>query len=251
MSSNLFVIEPQDIPSRGYSITLKEPQFKDRREAMKRMPSDGTNLGYGLEQLMLALSIEKINDVAPNTLALRDPIGKIRELPPADTQFLISLFLELFLLSKEDGDNVKALATQLREQSGMSFTIPKEATPSQKFSITFKQPSTGEQMDIDRLYPGPDSGCGYDLGELLFAHCLLAIDGQPVDKPKELITVLDEWAYLDVQFAVAVFMNLCFIDNQMKNSARELGKKLRRKESSSVASPRKTTKAQPASTDLS
>jgi len=246
----IYSIPAEQLPSHQYSVQFREPTFKDRREAMRRMPNDGSTVGYGLEQLMLALCLEGVNNIGANTQYVRDPIAKIREFTPGDTQFLISVFLEMFLLSKEGVDDAKALADKLKAEAAINYTIPAESMPG-GFSVSFRAPSTGDQIDIDRIFPGADSGCGYDISELMFCSCVTHINGQQVDAPvkDQAINLVDSWSFLDVQFAVAVFLNLNFIDNTAKSAARELGKLLKQKGSATppTASRKKGTSTEQAS----
>ncbi len=225
----LYTIEAASIPSRSYSVSFREPLFKDRREASRRMPNDDVNLGYTIEQLLLSSCLEQVNG-QPYQMVPRDPIAKLRELPPADTQFLVAVFLEMFTLNEELAEEVKALSEELRSQGKAVYTIPKEAMPSGLFSISFKQPTTGDQIDADRRYPGAESNCGYSMEEMLFASSLSHINGELVQLPKDTISLLDPWTHLDAQFALAVFLNLCFIDRSTRMAAKDLGKQLRRKE---------------------
>jgi hypothetical protein len=81
-------------------------------------------------------------------------------------------------------------------------------------------------MSLERKYPGNDSNCGYTFEEMLFAASLTHIDGVPVDSPRDVITLLDEWRHIDAQFALTVFINAVTIDRQEVKDAKHLGKLL-------------------------
>lgn len=228
-SKRKFVIEADQMPSKTYSVTLLEPTFRDRRDASKRMPANPeARIGYSIEQLLLAMCIEGING---HVLRMdpSDPISKIKQMPPDDLQFLIAVFLEAFTLNEELAEDARALSESLKDGIRKNYTIPKEKMPNESFSITFAAPTTGMQIEVERRYPGADSGCGYSSEEMLFASCITHLDGVPVEesKPKDTITFIDDWTHIDVQYAMGVFINLCYINREQRMSAKNLGKLLR------------------------
>jgi hypothetical protein len=227
MSRELFTIEANDLPSKMYTLVLQEPTFEDRRIAMKRMPANpDSNVGYTVEHLLLSMSIYSVNGERVDDHP-KDPIYKVRYLPPEDTQFLISVFLEAFTLNDELGDEARRLSEQFQTRPGTVCRIDQDLMPTQKFSVSFRVPTTGDQIDIDRDYPG--AGCGYSSEEMLFAHSISHIDDKIVDeKPKDLISFLNDWSHVDAQFAMAVFLNLCFLNKEKQNNAKMLGKGLRK-----------------------
>lgn len=237
--AQLYTIEAANLPSRAHSVTFREPLFKDRREASRRMPPDDTNIGYSLEQLLLATCIEGIDGHSYPPIP-RDPISKLRDFSPADTQFLVAVFLEMFTLGDELSETVKSLSEELKSGIGMSYTIPKEYMPSGNFSVTFRGPTTGDQIDTDRRYPGADSNCGYSLEEMLFASSLTHVNGEAVEPQKDPIVVLDPWTHIDAQFALSVFLNVSFIDRNTRAGAKSLGKQLRAKSAPVADAPKKS-----------
>ena len=225
-----FTIEASQLPSKLYSVTLEEPTFKDRRDAAKKLPSNpDSKIGYSLEQLLLSMCITQI-DGRPIKTDPRDPIYNIRGFSPEDTQFLLTIFLEAFTLNDDLADDVRLLSEELKKDntSGI-YTIPKERMPNQEFSVTFKCPTTGDQIDIERKYPGADSNCGYTSEELLFAAMISHVEGVAVPESKDYISLLDGWTHIDAQYALGVFLNLCYISKEKRSTAKELGKSLRSK----------------------
>jgi hypothetical protein len=230
MSNKLsFVIDAGALPSKKFSVTIEEPTFKDRRDAAKKLPSNpDSKIGYSLEQLLLSMSISKINN-RPIKEDPRDPIYNIRGFSPEDTQFLLTTFLEAFTLNDELADDVRNLSQDLRANNTNNiYTIPSDRMPNQLFSVTFGCPTTGDQIDIERKYPGADSNCGYTAEELLFAAMVTHVDGKEVSPTKDYISLLDEWTHIDAQYALGVFLNLCYINREERNAAKELGKSLRK-----------------------
>lgn len=223
----LYVIEAQDIPTKGYSLTIKEPLFADRREASKRVPVD-KNIGYSVDQLLLSMCIYGVNGKAIPP-APRDPIYKLKDLPTDDGQFVLQYFLGAFSIDEELADEIKAFCDSLKGSTNSHYTIPSHMFPSGERTVTFKCITSGEQFDQDRVYPGEDSGCGYSLEELLFAAAIVEVDNKAVDKQKLPIDLLNDWPLIDVSVGLAIFLNICYIDKEQKKKARELGKLSRMK----------------------
>lgn len=224
----LIIIEASELPSGKYQIGLVEPTFKDRRDAARRLPSNpDSRVGYSLEQLLLSMSILEVNN-QPVREDPRDPICNIRYLAPEDSQYLLTTFLEAFTLSEELADDVRAFSKELKDSSNIIYTIPKDKMPCGLFSVTFRAPSTGDQIDIDRRYPGADSNCGYSSEEMLFAAMLTHIDGKEItERPKEIISIIDSWFHIDAQYALAAFLNINYLNKEQRLSAKDLGKQLR------------------------
>jgi len=229
MERNIITIEADQLPSKKLAIGLVEPTFRDRRDAAKRIPVNAdARVGYSLEQLLLSMSIVQINGRQLREDP-RDPICNIRYLKPEDSQYLLTAFLEAFTLTEELSAEVKQLSQTLKDLHTPTYTIPKDRLPNELFSVTFKSPTTGDQIDIDRRYPGADAGCGFSSEEMLFAACITAIDGKQVETPKDIISLCDSWPHIDFQYCMGVFLNLVFIDREQRHDAQSLGKQLRRK----------------------
>lgn len=243
MEQNLFTINKEDLPSKMYEIVLQEPTFEDRKTAIKRMPSNpNSNPGYDVTHLLLSMSIHSVNGQLVQDDP-KDPIYKIRYLPPEDTQYLISVFIEAFTLNEELSDTAKRISELHQSKPGYTVRLDKSDMPTESFGVSFRVPTTGMQMEVEREYPG--AGCGYSSEEMLFCYCLTHIDDKPIEnKPKDYISIIYDWPHVDAQFAMGVFLNLCFLNQEGQNSAKSLGKTLRRnakKDESLKSTPGDTT----------
>lgn len=248
---NFYTIAASELPTGACSIGIEEPTFKVRREAAKRMPSNpDSNPGFSLEQVMLAMSIKEING-NPIPANLRDPLDTIKNLMPKDVQFLLRFYVTAFTLTDELADDCKTLADNLMKQPTPTLVIPKEEMPTESFSVSFRRPSTSDEISINKRYPGAASQPGYTKEEMLMAYCITAVDGKPVDESKAVIDLLDDWDHIDAQFALGVFLNLSYMDAEDGVRATELGKKFRRKGKRSSESSTKTTKSTTKSTQKS
>jgi hypothetical protein len=217
-----FTIPADKLPNKSASVTVKEPTFKDRREAAKRYP---TNANYPIEDLLLGLCITHIND--QDVLKVpTDPIKLVRQFPHADAQYLSAVFLTMFTLDEELSEQAQNLGSTFKTSIQENCTISKEQMPIGEFSITFVKPHLGDRHQAEKVYPGADSSCGYSLEELLFARSILAVNGE---KPNHAdpIDVLNEFPHLEAQFAVAVFLNAITLNKADVNEAQQLGKSLR------------------------
>lgn len=226
MDAAIFTIPAEKMPSKAFSVSFKEPLFKDRREVSRRY-TNTTRVGYSMEELLLASCLTGING---NDLPAipRDPLQYLKDMPHVDGQYLLAVFLSMFTLDNELSEIAKSHGSDMKVSLNETHTIARELMPLQEFSVTFRTPTLGDRMDIDRRYPGADSNCGYSLEEMLFAHSLLAVNGEAItEHPKDVITLLDNWKHLDAQFAMAIFMNAVTIDNQDSQDAKSLGKSLR------------------------
>lgn len=227
----IITIEAQDIPSGKFSIGLVEPLFEDRRLASKRMPAvnSGQKVGYTTTQLILAMCIKEVNK-HPVELDARDPVAILRQLPTDDLQFISSTFVAAFVLDDNLSEDVQEFSTKLKEEAKTPFyTIPKTKLPNEYGDIVFRKPTTDDQIKILRRYPGEEANPGYAASELFFAECITTINGKDVTKPKDLITLFDDWTLIDFQYASAVFNNITYIDVEDQERAEDLGKNLRNK----------------------
>jgi hypothetical protein len=229
MTRPVITIEAQEIPSKKYSIGLVEPLFEERRLASKRMPTanSGQKVGYTTTQLMLAMCIKEVNGT-PIKLDPRDPVAILRELPTDDTQFLLATFVSAFTLNDNLAEEVKEFSTTLKDgnQTGY-FTIPKTKLPNSYGDIIFRRPRTDDEIKVQKRYPGEETNPGYSTAELFFAECITTIDGVEIEKPKDMITMFDNWSLVDQQYAQAVFNNIAYIANEDYEKAEDLGKNLR------------------------
>lgn len=239
-------IPAEDMPSGLFSVDVGEPTFKERMEATKRVP-ENSNLGYNVPQLMVSMCLKKIAGTKVS-FTNKDPIANLRPMSPKDQQFLIAVFTGAFYLDEELVEDVKELAKELREQDAKEFyTIPAERTPEEKLNITFKAPTTGDQIDLDRRFPGNNQQVGYTFEEFFFANMITHINGEEVDKKENPIDRLLSWSNLDAEYCVACFLQMNFIDKEIREKASELGKKYRKRErpTKKVSKSSDTTTATP------
>jgi hypothetical protein len=231
-----FTISAESMPTKSYSVTFREPLFKDRREASRRYP--GQQAGYSMEELLLATCITGINN-QPFPPIPRDPIQNYKELPLVDGQYLLAVFLGMFTLDQELSDQAKELGTKFKLTPSFNNCVNKEDMPLKEFSVSFRPAQAYDRIENDRRYPGANSNCGYSLEEMLFADCITAVDGEPIsNKPKDVISLIDDWKHIDAQFAIAVFINTVTIDENDTKQAKSLGKSLR---AGIISSPKTTS----------
>ena len=223
----------EDLPSGKYNVTIKCPYYGDLRKARKLFPYDTDNQGrakspgYSVEELLFCLQIVDIQDASGNSalsVTPKDVIDRLAIFSIKDRQALLSIFLEIFWLSAESAKLGKALANEFMITAAMSYNIPKDKLPSQNYSVSYNVPNAGIQMAVDRQYQGPqEHGCS--LEEMLLAKCLYQINGEVIEKPKDTISVLDNWEIADVQFVNQVFINQSVIDESEAEKARDAGKR--------------------------
>lgn len=220
-----YTIQAENLPSKAFSLSFKEPSFGDRREVSRRYPAR-ENPGYSLDELLLANSITAINNNELSGGAPFDPLQLLREMPQADEQFALMTFLSMFTLDEDQMRQAEQLGEQFKYKTEFQHTIKKEMMPRGSYDVTFRKLMSGERMALERKYPGADSNCGYSFEEMLCAASITHIDGAPVEMPREPITLFDDWKHVDAQFVLTVFINTVTIDRQEAKSAKQLGKLL-------------------------
>ncbi|MFB6282859.1 MAG: hypothetical protein ABEK59_02865 [Halobacteria archaeon] len=237
-------IPAEEIPSGSFSVDIREPTFKDRLEANKRVP-ENSNMGYSIPQLMLSRCITKLNNQKVN-FTPKDPICNIKPMSTKDQQFLIAVFNGAFYLDDEMVEDVKSLANELREDDKKeSFHIPATRTPSETLSVTFRVPTTGQQIELDRRYPGNSQTVGYSFEEFFFANLLTHVNGKELSAKDDGLDYMMEWKNIDAEYCVATFLQMNFIDRETREKANELGKKWRKQKGGT----KRTSKSQEDTTD--
>ncbi len=222
----IFTIPHGKIPG-GFSLSFQEPTYGERKQAIIRYPGAEKKPGYSVDELLISNKITKINDYDWNQLE-GEPIARWRNFSLEDSQYIVTVFSSLFLMTQELSDEAEKLSSELKKQERTDlYTIPKHRMPNKKFSVSFKRARSGDRMDAERRYPGMDSNCGYEFVDLFFAYCIQYVDGQPINKPADLVSLMDEWPTADQLFAMAVFANMATIDRKEETDAKELGKSLR------------------------
>ncbi len=219
----IFTLDADKIPSKSFSVSFREPLFEDRIAAQRAAGTDEKN--GTVQELLLSLCLTAINGQPLNTVP-RDPMSYYRDMKHLDAQFLLGVFTSMFYLQKEDGDRARQLGMNFKLSVAESYTIPAEELPSGGPSITFRNPTLGDRLRMETLFPGNNSDCGYYLDELLFAGSLCAVDGVPVQTPKDMISLIGKWRLLDVQYGLTVFINTVTLDDTETKSAIDLGKSL-------------------------
>jgi hypothetical protein len=231
--TELITIEKDQIPSKSFSILLKEPTFGDWREARKRYPYPGQNQpspGYSVEELLFALSFVGVNGKEFDNNA-RDVIDRLSNLSIEDKQFLLIAFMEGYFMSPAEARVARQQAQNLALGAPtLSYTLAKDFLPSNLHTVTFTRPNTGTQMSADRSHQGPETN-GCSLEEMLMSICITHIDGVEIDRTakKDPVAILDPLPIMDVQVANLIFINMFTIDDAQTESAKTLGKQLGRR----------------------
>jgi hypothetical protein len=215
------------MPSRRWSVEFYEPTFHDRREVGKRYPGNDANVGYSFEELLFAHCLVSVDGKPFNEQAVVDPIQKIQFFSYDDVQFAIGVFLSMFTLDRDQAAAARRYGSELKLNRSGSFPVPKEMLPSQSAGFTFREPSFADRQNASRRYPR-ETNPGYTLEELLFASMIDSINGEPVARSAQPVELLDDFAMVDVQFGLAVFLQIATIDPDEASSViRDLGKRLK------------------------
>jgi hypothetical protein len=226
--SDTIKLEKSEMPTGQVSVSLKSPLYRDHRNARMHYPmpqsQNERQPSYALEELLLASMLEGINGKQPWKQSRADTIDRLNNLDIEDRQFLVTFFIEAFYISNEEIKKARRKADEIKMDYKQSYTIPAEETPGQEHSVTFRRPNSGVQMTVDKRWQGQSvNGC--TLEEMLFAHCLETVDGEPVEQPKDVVSLLDDWTIADVQFLSLVFVNSFSMDDSTEGEkARKLAK---------------------------
>jgi hypothetical protein len=226
-------ISREDLPSGEYDVILKCPYFGDWRKARKLYPNDMDSQGrrkspgYAAEELLLCQQIVDVVDKDNKSVMGRRPkdvIDRLKLFTIPDRQALLTIFLEMFWVGADQAKQARDLANEFMVTAALTYTIEADKMPMSGVGITYNAVNTGTQMAADRRYIGvQEQGC--TLEELLFATCVSAVEGVPVEQPKDSISLLDEWTIADVQFAKLVFVNQFTLDEAGEDRAKEAGKR--------------------------
>jgi hypothetical protein len=224
----VYTVTKNNFPSGLHSITFKEALFKDRREATRLYPS--AKVGYSLEELLLANQIIAVNfhNIENDVEYRRQPISKLSQLTASDNSYLLSVFLSTATLSSEMSAEIKNKTEKVLQDPNFNgtYAITADEMPTHSFSVMFKEPVGEDRFTIEKLYPGAsDKNCGYSSEEMLFANQIVSIDGQPINRQgKEIVSTLNNWSHIDVQYAVAVFTSIFALTEEKSDESRGLGK---------------------------
>lgn len=239
MVAETLTISREDLPSGKYDVTIKCPKFGDYRKARKIYPSDDQKRpGYSVEELLFAMQLEDIVEETGFSILdkskPKDIADRLKLFTIADRQALLMIFLEIFWLSVEKARIGRDLANEYMLAPAFSYELDADKMPSGELAISYYSPNTGTQLAADRRYQGPQQqGCS--LEELLFAMCLQTVNGEDVQTPNDIISILDNWEISDVQFGNLVFINQFTLDDSGAEKAKEAGKRYREKLGSKVS----------------
>lgn len=224
-----FTVPREMLPSKTISVTLREPLYADYREARKSYPvarseNDPNKVGYQFEELLMARCMEEI-DGQPLEKFPRDMADRLWELTIPDRQYLFTLFVEMFYATKEQMTESRKRGESLLLVPAGSYAVEAEETPSGEVSCVFEIPNTGVQMEVDKKYRGVSThGCGME--EMLFAYCVININGESVRPLKDLVSILDKWTIADVQYCANLFVTMTTIDEDQSVEAKKFAKEL-------------------------
>lgn len=222
-------IDKSQIPSQLFSLTLEIPTYSMYRSARRRYPQQ-ERVPYSVEELLLAIAMKEIDD-KPLDSQPRDLVDRLEPFLIRDRQFLTIAMTDLLFLSKEQAQSAKEIAENLSKQYQPRYRIPKGSMPSPNLTIEFNTPSSGVQFQADKKYNGmAETGCS--LEEFLLSYCLATVNDVEVEKPKDVISILDGWEIADVQFAATVFINMFTIGDTDMDDAKKLAGDLRQQLSS-------------------
>jgi len=217
-------IPKEAFPSGQYEVVLRSPSFKDRLLARKKHPGEDSKCGYTVQDLLCAMCLVSVNgrEIPQGPFEV---IDRLKQIPLADSQFLLTVFLSAFTVDEELATKAKNLADKFRQDAMQQCTIPATEMPTGEFSVTFTEPVMEDTMRLERLFPGEN--CGYSFEEMVFADSIVAVNGEPVKRTNDPIQLIAEWSHLDAQFACAVFLKVAYIDQTKGREGERLGKSLR------------------------
>ena len=252
--TDLISLSKEDMPSGKVSVGLKYPYFHDQRTAKRNYPRpQGNEKGpsYIVEELLLANLLDNINGKRPwMTKRNKEVIERLDELEISDKQFLVAFLLEAFYLSNQQMKEVREKADEIKLNYKQVYTVEAEDTPSGQHTVSFRRPNTGVLREAERRWQGEGTnGCA--LEEMLFAYCVDTIDGEQVDRPKDIISIFDDWEIADVSYLSNMFvMAFSMDDNTEGEKARDLAKKKMEKAKTKVHKKKQSQeKEEPSSTD--
>lgn len=224
--SEIIELNKEDFPSEQISITMRCPTYKNLRTARQHYPTpqnqNAPQPPYTTEDLLVASMLETINGKKPSTKG--DTIERLYSLDIADKQFLLAFFLERFYISNEEAKKSRSKADQFKLDYKSSYKVHKEDFPSEGKNVSFRRPNVGVQLDVDKRWQGTSvNGCSME--EMLMANCIETVEGEEIEKPKDIVSFLDDWEIMDVQYLNLLFVNLFSMDDNTEGEkARKLAK---------------------------
>lgn len=210
---------------------FQRPTFQDYSNAWKHYPAatkdNPEGPGYVFEEYLAAYCLRNADGTQPDS-GPADVISRFYDLDNVDRQALVNIFTSAFLLDQQLQDEAEALAENLlaADYAGLEFTLLPDNLPLQGSPLTFRRLNTAARMHVDRTYTSEKvNGCQY--GDMLFLTCLSHVDGKPVENPRSPLQSVYQYDLIDIQFAVAVFLRMFFLDDAGRQKAKSLGKSLR------------------------
>jgi len=242
---DIIVLDKEDFPSGTISVSLRCPTYQNLKTARQHYPApqsqNDRQPSYTMEDLLVASMLEEVNGKKPMTKG--DTVERLYDFEIADKQFLIAFFLERFYISNEKAKDSRAKADKFKLDYKPSYTVYKKDFPSEGKVVSFRRPNVGVQMDIDRRWQGSSvNGCTME--EMLMASCIETVDGEVIEKPKDIVSFMDEWQIMDVQYLNLLFVNLFSMDDNTEGEkARKLAKDKTPAEKASEAAKKKKSVA--------
>lgn len=249
--SDLIKLDKADFPTGQVSLAFNRPYYKDLRTSRRHYPTpqnqNDQGPPYSPDELLIAQKLDNINGNRPweKPTSKMDTVDRIASLDIADRQFLTAFFVEALYASQEELKEARNKGDEIKLNYKQSYTIPANDMPTGEHSVSFRRPNSGVQMEVDRRWQGQSvNGCTME--EMLLAYCLETVDGEDVsEKPKDVVSILDNWEISDVQFLSMLFVQAFSMDESEGENARQLAKKKGGKKSAKKG--KKSSPASPAS----
>lgn len=117
-----------ELPS-GKTVSVDAPSFRSRMEALKEFKAAKEELGYTVEELLAAKSVNAVDGNVVTHSTLYDPIEVMYDWSIGDIQYFIEWFMTLFFIEDKMRDRAANEAKKLMtgEKVGMKNT---KATPA-------------------------------------------------------------------------------------------------------------------------
>lgn len=228
-----FEIPAESFPTGQYSVTLKEPLFRDRMEAFNEYPQ-GTQCGYTVQELLIAKCLQAVNgeSIGANSVGYQR-IENIKSMHHKDYQHMLATFMTLTQLSDSDQGLVKAISQQYSKSLDPEVLIPREYMPAGSCAVQFHLPRVDAKIRCQSMMgDSTEAELGYSFEELFCAYSLLRIDSTTLPNPRNssketLINHFNDLPLADVNFLLSVFLNLTAMNRNEADKSIGLGKQLR------------------------
>lgn len=118
-----------DLPS-GSKVSVEEPNFSHRMEAVKEFRSLKDEVGYSVEELMAAKSVVAFNGHSIDQTFISDPIYLLSDWPNPDVQYYIEWYMTLFFLDDRVRDKAVNAAKKLMTGGGTATSGKSKTSPA-------------------------------------------------------------------------------------------------------------------------